>query len=212
MICVTNKNQRLMKKIKILALLAVVAFVMQDMSGIFRGFHDGWKEAGEQTEFVSNMHLSVRPTAMLTPDSLQSVVTGGKAPFWASQIESDADVKPSAGMVVCLVGAIPIGLLMFYGIYCLIRLVIAVMRGSVFTRANVRRMRFFAYSLLAGCAWLEMYRWFSYLAATGCVNIPGYEVAYNGLKYSWLSYILLAMFTEIFAVGVKIKEEQDLTI
>ena len=115
-------------------------------------------------------------------------------------------------MVVCVVGAIPIGLLLFYGIYCLVRLVIAVVRGSVFTRPNVRRMRFFVYGVVVGGVWFELFRWFSYLAVTGSVDIPGYEVAYDGLKYSWLSYILLALFTEIFAAGVKIKEEQDLTI
>ncbi len=201
-----------MKKIKILALLAIVVFLVQDMGDMFQGFADGWEAAGDRTEFKSSMSLAVRPTATLVPDSLQNAATGGKAPFWASQIESDAEVKPSAGMVVCVVGAIPIGLLLFYGIYCLVRLVIAVVRGSVFTRPNVRRMRFFVYGVVVGGVWFELFRWFSYLAVTGSVDIPGYEVAYDGLKYSWLSYILLALFTEIFAAGVKIKEEQDLTI
>jgi hypothetical protein len=31
-------------------------------------------------------------------------------------------------------------------------------------------------------------------------------------KYAWFNYMLLALFTEIFAIGVKIKEEQDLTV
>jgi len=32
------------------------------------------------------------------------------------------------------------------------------------------------------------------------------------LTGAWFGYIMLALFTEIFAAGVKLKEEQDLTI
>ena len=86
------------------------------------------------------------------------------------------------------------------------------MRGRVFTRVNVRRMRAFVYSVILGMIVHELWGYLVYLQAAECFVIPDYEVIYRGLRNTWLPYLLLALFTEIFAVGVKIKEEQDLTI
>ena len=195
-----------MKKIKLLALLVIVAFVAQDLVDGFRGFTDGYQAAGDSTEHKVHFDLAVRPIDTFVPDTLRSVATGTETPYWATRIEGYSDIEPSVAQKAGLVAAILLGLFVFYGIYCLIRLVIAVLRGSVFTRKNVRRMRIFVYSTLLFAVLFELMRYASYL------NVAGYEVVYSGLKYAWLPYLLLALFTEIFAIGVKLKEEQDLTI
>lgn len=209
-----------MKKIKILALLAVLVFIVQDLTDMCRGFSDGWKDAKDSTEFLSKHHHSVhvRPTATLVPDTLinkafkERVDDGEKAIFWADVIGADTSIPVSGSLKVITFLYIPFGLFVFYGIYCLIRLFISVVRGCVFTRANVRRMRVFIYSVILGMIVHELWGYFSYLQASECLVIPDYEVIYSGLRNVWLPYLLLALFTEIFAVGVKIKEEQDLTI
>ena len=45
----------------------------------------------------------------------------------------------------------PVTLLVFYGIYCLIRLLIAVSRGEILIRKNIRRLRFFIYPIMGIC-------------------------------------------------------------
>lgn len=201
-----------MKKIKILALLVIVAFVVQDLVDGFRGATDGWQAAGDSTEHSTHFDLSVRPDDTFVPDTLRSIATGTETPYWATRIEAYSDMKPSVLQMVCVGVAALLALFVLYGIYCLIRLVIAVLRGSVFTRKNVRRMRIFVYSTLLFAVLFEVMSYVSYLNVTTHVYIPGYEVVYGGLKYPWLPYLLLALFTEIFAIGVKLKEEQDLTI
>lgn len=201
-----------MKKIKILALLVIVAFVVQDLVDGFRGATDGWQAAGDSTEHSVHFDLSVRPVDTFVPDTLQGATNGVKGSYWATRIEGYSDIEPSVGQMVCVVVAAILALLVLYGIYCLIRLVIAVLRGSVFTRKNVRRMRIFVYSTLLFAALFEVMSYVFYLNVATYVDIPGYEVVYGGLKYPWLPYLLLALFTEIFAIGVKLKEEQDLTI
>ena len=203
-----------MKKIKILALLAVLMFIVQDLTDMTRGFSDGWRDAKEGTEFggMPSTLFVVRPTEALVPDTLQGRVSGVKVPFWATQVEAQGKVDPSVAMKVTRIVLIPVGLLMFYGIYCLIRLIVSVVQGSVFTRKNVRRMRFFVYGAMSATLIVELERWLAYRNAVEHVLLPGYELVYSGLKYDWLFFLLLALFTEIFAVGVKIKEEQDLTI
>lgn len=201
-----------MRKIKLLALLVIVAFVVQDLVGMFSGFTDGLHAAGDSMEYNAHFDLAVRPTDALVPDTLQGVTNGVKAPYWATRIEGYGRIQKSVPQVVLNIVAFPLALFVLYGIYCLIRLVIAVLRGSVFTRKNVRRMRIFVYSTLLLGVLFELMSYASYLNVTAHVDIPGYEVAYGGLEYTWLPYLLLALFTEIFAIGVKLKEEQDLTI
>ena len=201
-----------MRKIKLLALLVIVAFVVQDLVGMFSGFTDGLHAAGDSTEYNAHFDLAVRPTDALVPDTLQGVTNGVKAPYWATRIEGYGRIQKSVPQVVLNIVAFPLALFVLYGIYCLIRLVISVLRGSVFTRQNVRRMRLFVYSTLLLGVLFELMSYASYLNVTDHVDIPGYEVAYGGLEYTWLPYLLLALFTEIFAIGVKLKEEQDLTI
>ena len=201
-----------MRKIKLLALLVIVAFVVQDLVGMFSGFTDGLHAAGDSTEYNAHFDLAVRPTDALVPDTLQGVTNGVKAPYWATRIEGYGRIQKSVPQVVLNIVAFPLALFVLYGIYCLIRLVIAVLRGSVFTRKNVRRMRIFVYSTLLLGVLFELMSYASYLNVTAHVVIPGYEVTYGGLEYTWLPYLLLALFTEIFAIGVKLKEEQDLTI
>ena len=201
-----------MRKIKLLALLVIVAFVVQDLVGMFSGFTDGLHAAGDSTEYNAHFDLAVRPTDALVPDTLQGVTNGVKAPYWATRIEGYGRIQKSVPQVVLNIVAFPLALFVLYGIYCLIRLVISVLRGSVFTRQNVRRMRLFVYSTLLLGVLFELMSYASYLNVTAHVDIPGYEVAYGGLEYTWLPYLLLALFTEIFAIGVKLKEEQDLTI
>ena len=201
-----------MRKIKLLALLVIVAFVVQDLVGMFSGFTDGLHAAGDSTEYNAHFDLAVRPTDALVPDTLQGVTNGVKAPYWATRIEGYGRIQKSVPQVVLNIVAFPLALFVLYGIYCLIRLVIAVLRGSVFTRKNVRRMRIFVYSTLLLGVLFKLMSYASYLNVTAHVDIPGYEVAYGGLEYTWLPYLLLALFTEIFAIGVKLKEEQDLTI
>lgn len=201
-----------MRKIKLLALLVIVAFVVQDLVGMFSGFTDGLHAAGDSTEYNAHFDLAVRPTDALVPDTLQGVTNGVKAPYWATRIEGYGRIQKSVPQVVLNITAFPLALFVLYGIYCLIRLVISVLRGSVFTRKNVRRMRIFVYSTLLLGVLFELMSYASYLNVTAHVDIPGYEVAYGGLEYTWLPYLLLALFTEIFAIGVKLKEEQDLTI
>ena len=108
--------------------------------------------------------------------------------------------------------AFPLVLFALYGFYCMIRVVISVSRGKVFTRENVNRMHLFVYSIILLGICMETYVYLLHKDAVSQIQFSGYELTSYALTFSWFSYLILALFTEIFAVGVKMKEEQDLTI
>ena len=107
---------------------------------------------------------------------------------------------------------LPVILLVFYGVYCLIRLLVSVSRGEILIRKNIRRLRFFIYPIMAFSALYELQNYILYRIATGELVSSGYVFDDFHLKYSWTFMLVIALLTEIFAQAVRIKEENDLTI
>mgnify|MGYP003371484431 FL=1 len=198
-----------MKAIKILAVLALVLFVVAEVGDGIRGFRDGWNEADLKMHAPFTLKLEAENALVL--DTLKNQVDGKLLPYVMDRAEVDGLKYPAwFGWGWLLI--MPFTLLCFYGFYCVVRVIFSVSRGEVFTQENVRRMRFFAYSVMAAAFVLELYQWMLYDYMASQVMLEGYRVASYTLEYPLFCYIMLALFTEIFAVGVKLKEEQDLTI
>lgn len=201
-----------MKRIKLLSLLTIIACIVFFTNDFINGFMDGYHETDDQTEYASTVHLRVKPIEAAVPDSLYCIATESRVPYHISSLDASADIHPSTGYEVVTVLSGLCALLGLYGIYCFVRLLISVMRGQVFTRKNIRRMRFFTYSLMLFALCIELQQWFMHHDMTSQFALDGYTAVDYELKGAWVSYFLLALFTEIFAVGVKLKEEQELTI
>ena len=198
-----------MKAIKILAVLALVLFVVAEVGDVIRGFRDGWNEADLKMHAPFTLKLEAENALVL--DTLKNQADGKLLPYVMDRAEVDGLKYPAwFGWGWLLI--MPFTLLCFYGFYCVVRVILSVSRGEVFTQENVRRMRFFAYSVMAAAFVLELYQWMLYDYMASQVMLEGYRVASYTLEYPLFCYIMLALFTEIFAVGVKLKEEQDLTI
>ena len=202
-----------MKAIKILAVLALVMFVVAEVGDGFRGFMDGWNSADEQAAL--KMHtpftLNLEAENALVLDTLKNQVDGKLLPYVMDCVEVDGLKYPAwFGWGWLLI--MPFALLGLYGFYCVVRVILSVSRGEVFTQENVRRMRFFAYPALVGVFILELHQRMLYDYMASQVMLEGYQVANYAQHSSLFCYAMLALFTEIFAAGVKLKEEQDLTI
>ncbi|WP_277121942.1 DUF2975 domain-containing protein [Bacteroides ndongoniae] len=201
-----------MKQIRILAVLALLAFVGDIVKDAVSGFVDGWNEAKGKTELHEQLPqtLAVKADGSLAPDSLFSRVQDEYLPYTPSTLKVEGVVSSKWSLLWGLV--FPFSLVAIYGFYCVMRTVWSVTKGEVFTRKNVRRMRVFVYSVIAVGIFSELMQWGMYHDLASAVELNGYAIEPYTLKYPWFTYILLALFTEIFAVGVKLKEEQDLTI
>lgn len=201
-----------MKQIRILAVLALLAFVGEIVKDAVSGFVDGWNDSKGKTELHEQLPqtLVVKADGSLAPDSLFSRVQDEYLPYTSSTLK----VEGAAGSKWSLLWGLvfPFSLVAVYGFYCVMRTVWSVTKGEVFTRKNVRRMRVFVYSVIAVGIFSELMQWGMYHDLASAVELKGYVIEPYTLKYPWFTYILQALFTEIFAVGVKLKEEQDLTI
>lgn len=196
-----------MKMIKLLALL-VVLFWLGDTFLSWWDFAAGYNDAMVSRDPIA--HLSVRPTDVQGCDSVFNKVMERKVECTATSVR--VGVKPSPVHYVWTVVTLLVCLFFLYGCWCIFRLIMRVLGGEVFTRGNIRRMRFFVYSTLLLYLMMEVNLYMDYHLAASQVELTDFAVLPYSPKYIRPSYLLLALFTEIFAVGVKMKEEQDLTI
>lgn len=204
-----------MKKIKIIGIITILIILCENIFTFSEGitsFKEGWDSArGVEKASTANLYsVDVQPKAEMQ-DSLYNTKMGCNVPYTITRVETYADFP---GWVMLIMPLIFIsGLCYLFGFYCLVRLLISVSRREVFTGKNVFRLRLFAYSQVAVSGLIWLYERVSNHFIVQQLQLPGYE-AKSGTSFSveWMLLILIILLAEIFAVGVKIKEEQDLTI
>ena len=179
-----------MKTVRILGIIVIVALIVNFIKDGISGFIDGWNDAEADSQLVLPADFN----------SVSLSVEGYKEGMSDSLVHA-------MGFVI-----FPVTLLVFYGIYCLIRLLIAVSRGEILIRKNIRRLRFFIYPIMAFSALFELQGYILYRAAMNELVSSDYVFDEFHLKYSWTFMLVIALLTEIFAQAVRIKEENDLTI
>ncbi len=212
-----------MKKFKILGIISItiiIVYTVGSFTDFCKGVSDGWNHAEQVTsDSISNKSNEVAfqriTVRTLTPSSewekVPNSAFGKEVPYQTRSIITY--VKPSLWYNVISFLVFPLAIGFFYGFYCLINFLISVARRKIFTGMNVHRMRWFSYSYIA----IQLYQitlyWIGEQAALTQISLPGYELVGDTLiETDWISMIVIILFTEIFAMGTKIKEEQDLTI
>ena len=215
-----------MNKFRILGVIAIITIIANFFGGLDenwrdfkKGFEDGHNSAMEIYEpgrhiiphHATSVKLNVEPLPETTVDSLSNNRVDWTLPYTVTEIETYA--KPSAWHILVMGLAIPGIFLFLIGFCSLIRLLISISRREVFTSANVRRLRWFAYTSASLEILIAVDEWIVGNAAVEQISLPGYKIiSYAGYSPDWVAVIIPILFAEIFAIGAKMKEEQDLTI
>lgn len=215
-----------MNKFRIFGVIAIIAIIANFFGGLDenwrdfkKGFEDGHNSAMEIYEpgrhiiphHATSVKLNVEPLPETTVDSLSNNRVDWTLPYTVTEIETYA--KPSAWHILVMGLAIPGIFLFLIGFCSLIRLLISISRREVFTSANVRRLRWFAYTSASLEILIAVDEWIVGNAAVEQISLPGYKIiSYAGYSPDWVAVIIPILFAEIFAIGAKMKEEQDLTI
>ena len=101
-----------------------------------------------------------------------------------------------------------------WAIVLFIKWVVAVNRSDIFTWHNVRRLRRMGVLMLVSCAATWLVEYLTVHSVEQVFTLPGYELSLAGTVP--LSVLLLGLCSlivaEVFAIGLRMKEEQDLTI
>ena len=212
-----------MKKFNILGIISItiiIVYTVGSFTYFYKGVSDGWNHAEQVTsDSISNKSNEVAfqriTVRTLTPSSewekVPNSAFGKEVPYQTRSIITY--VKPSHWYNVISFLVFPLAIGFFYGFYCLINFLLSVARRQIFTDKNVHCMRWFSYSYIALQLHMTIQYWLGEQAALAQISLPEYALISDTLiETDWISMIVIILFTEIFAMGTKIKEEQDLTI
>lgn len=213
-----------MKKISLLGILAILVIVAEFAYSFTAGWNDfeeGFNEGYNGVHVYSGTHqpeyagslesieVNVRPLAETQVDSLTNSFINKPLPYRVDRVRTF--FAPTIWSSIITFFSFLVVIPFLAGTYCLIRMLISVSRRQIFTVDNVIRLRVFTYSLAAFYGLMTLKAWLNHLEAVKQITLPGYEVV--TLPHTdWTSLAIIILLTEIFAAGVKIKEEQDLTI
>ena len=124
---------RFMKTIRILGIIVIVALIGNFIKDGISGFIDGWNDAEADSQLVlpadfNSVSLSVKGYKEGMSDSLFNQAMQANVPCEVNGVSTY--VKHNSWVHAMGFVIFPCVLLVFYGVYCLIRLLIAVSRES----------------------------------------------------------------------------------
>ena len=195
--------------------------------GMTKGIQMGMDAAREkledgnstQLERVSNLRtVSVLPKFLdewkgdLFTDSVRNEKTGRYVPMAYTNLMVSVPVEtpawPSTLMGLLVLVANVWALVLF------IRLVVSVNRSDIFNWRNVRRLRRLGVLLIVGFVCVLLPEYLSLCSLREAFALESYDlILSDSVKITNLLLGLIALIVaEVFAIGLKMKEEQDLTI
>lgn len=205
-------------------LLAAVAFSLFTAAQKFvTGFRQGWSDAsiemqrsagtanyeGYELTLQANdpkrCELALTNTATGQTDSLRV----SQAMAWVSTKERPAENLPVIVGKLAVIALIPVCFIAFWVVF--VRLVLAVNRGEDFGTSATHRLRLMGWLLIGQYAgeWL-----FQLITLPPAISYEGYQVSspMDTDPMLLVSGIGLLVVSQLFAVGQRMKEENDLTI
>ena len=207
-----------MKKFRILGIIAIIAMVANlainfedGWSSFLKGYHEGAHSHKTIPNNLYRVSLEVMPTEGTTNDSIFNEVAERKLPYQVSEITTYT--QPSQWITLVMILTAFSMFAFIFGFCFFVRFLIEVSKRNVFCEANVWRIRIFVYSYTAIIVSMELFAWIAGSAALAQTHIPGYQIIDHAeASPAWLPVIMMIILAECFAIGVKMKEEQDLTI
>ena len=207
-----------MKKFRILGIISIIAMIV----GIAINFEDGWRsfkkgyDEGNRTyntipDNLYRVSLEVVPIEGVSNDSIFNQVAERKVPYQVSEITTYTQPSKWITLVMIISGLSCIAFILAFFLF--IQFLVQVSKGNVFCESNVWRIRFLVYSYTAIVISMELFAWIAGSSAIAQTQIPGYQIIDHAeASPSWIPVIMMIILAECFAIGVKMKEEQDLTI
>ncbi len=177
------------------------------------------KQGGSGMDFLKGgaIVVDVLPMkAMIAPDSIFNEKNSQYIPIIHTQMMAEIS-SAASNLRVCIIGISSlikfiaiIGALVYF-----IKLIISINRSSIFNWENVKRLRFIGYALLVSFFCTFIVAALNLYTANVTIELEKYMIYPSSFLNNLPDLFLILgclIVAEIFAIGLKMKEEQDLTI
>ena len=193
--------------------------------GISLGANTGIEAAQEAkdayNELTNMKYIALMPRSLnckvkdLLCDSIYNTKTGTYVPAAYSTLAVSVQTEESVGSKILsgLLGFVHlvsiVGAVVFF-----IKIIVAINRSNIFNWRNVRRLRLLGILLIVGfgCSWLAEY--LSLCNLREALSLQNYDLTLTDIVdvTNLVLGLTALIIAEVFAIGLKMKEEQELTI
>lgn len=206
-------------KLNILCILLLIAFggcMYNGFWGGIQGSNDASRgDIKNRLKPLYNVNIVPLDGNKLT-DSIPSILQKGEfLKYNTTSIKIEQETTSGNGLfhMVIALFSIPCLLIILLGLYCFFRLILSIHKKDIFNLKNVHRLRFISIAIIILGIFDMLKRFVDYDIAVNSIQLTGYEVKEAHIPWNiFLVALLLAVFAEIYAQAIKLKEEQDLTI
>lgn len=166
----------------------------------------------ERTEDLHAIDVRVKPVNKAHYPGKTISKEGTSVNYKIETMVADVDL-PTWHVFLVAILVIPVVIMFISAIIRFAFFVRDITRGEIFTKLNIKRMRFIAVSFLISFLFFNLQAFLDYMAAVKLFSLEGYEVCHPQYRLSFLwVFLVFTLFAEIFALGKRLKEEQELTI
>lgn len=209
--------------IRLFCILLSICYILSIYNG-FLDFVEGWSEASHDVieqkkgEERHRVNLDLKPLVNnVFPDTLQ-LSSGNKFPYQLRTVAVAHKTSDTYQLVSVLMGFIGTPVILGLGVWALLSFayfIRDVQRQQIFIRPNIRRLRIICATLILVGVLENLFSGIDYyfLLKQSGITFSGYSIVDFVFKYqTFFIALLFGLFAEIFALGVKLKEEQELTV
>ena len=214
------------KRLHILCLLVMLVFcysVFESAYYISSAFVDGFRagmnyvDNKEQFQKTNNMKsIALFPDNFANlKDSVYNEKTGEFVPAIYGKLVVSVNTPVNIWLKFITMMCNFIGIFtMIFSVVFFAKLIIAINKSRIFDWKNVRRLRWLGAILILNFICSAFPAYISAYELSGVFSISGYSVNLSGLvsKLTLVLGLVALIVGEVFAIGLKMKEEQDLTI
>ena len=216
------------KRLNLLTIVLAVAFGIHSLSFLGENLYDfvvDFKAGMESsTSLRTETGVSTRPLSLRIYPESQSILTdsiyNAKTQTWMPSRISGTTVtveETKSSMLNTAISSllvIPLLILSIVAIVCFIKVILAVNKSIIFDKVNVRRLRIMGLSFVIIFLLAFILDYYYLQLIRSMVEIPYYRIggAYIYSAFSLILGILSFIVGEIFAIGLRLKEENEFTI
>ncbi|OAV66355.1 hypothetical protein Barb6XT_01978 [Bacteroidales bacterium Barb6XT] len=212
-------------RLNVITLLILFAFVTYSASVLSKGFYDsksGFKsgmEAAVEGKKVNKHYLTLLPDdGRETCDSVYNEKTGIWMPARTVQTIVYMPKEDGKRMDWEDLWAFPMFFIVIPAFFMIVasffQLVSAVNESVIFDWANVRRLRRIGIGFIVLFAVLTAWECHHHLIAVDLIKVSGYKIVAGDVfdATTLIFGLITLLIAEIFSAGLRLKEEQDLTV
>ena len=211
-------------RLNILCILIFAAIFASVADSISTGIHDfmwgferGSKEGLRDTSLSGDSFLWLMPNTTGTySDSIYNEKTATWLPMQYRNVvvEIKENMYSMGETAVIFISVFIQIFLVLFQIIVFCKLIYAINQSKIFEWSNVLKLRLIGGAMIATFLLNALYYYISYSAQVEAIDISGYTIVADEL---WSFYQLIPglgvlLMGEVFAIGLRLREEQELTI